>query len=108
MGIQNLTSLQSLSLIGHSITDISLLSGLKSLTILELVSNQITDISPLSGLTSMATLDLSYNSITDIQPLLDNTGLGAGDTVNLWATGVSCTDVAALEAKGVTVEFDCP
>jgi len=42
--------------------------------------------------------------LTDIQPLLDNTGLGAGDTVYLQATSVSCTDVAALQAKGVTVQ----
>jgi hypothetical protein len=40
--------------------------------------------------------------------LLDNTGLGAGDTVYLQFTNVSCTDVAALEAKGVTVLSDCP
>ena len=129
LGIQNLTSLQVLRLVGNSLTDISPLSGLKSLTRLELVSNQITDISPLSGLTRLTHLflnensitdisalsgltrltliDLANNSITDIQPLLDNTGLGAGDTVNLWGTNVSCTDVAALEAKGVTVESDC-
>jgi hypothetical protein len=39
--------------------------------------------------------------------LLDNTGLGAGDTVDLRSTSVSCTDVAALQAKGVTVLSDC-
>jgi hypothetical protein len=42
------------------------------------------------------------------RPLLDNTGLAAGDIVWLGSTGVSCTDVAALEAKGVTVQSDCP
>jgi hypothetical protein len=47
-------------------------------------------------------------NLTDIQPLLDNAGLGAGDTVYLQATSVSCTDVAALQAKGVTVQSDCP
>jgi hypothetical protein len=47
-------------------------------------------------------------NLTDIQPLLDNTGLGAGDTVNLESTSVSCTDVAALQAKGVEVHSDCP
>ena len=44
----------------------------------------------------------------DIQPLLDNTGLGAGNFVHLSGTNVSCPDVAALEAKGVTVSSDCP
>ena len=45
--------------------------------------------------------------LRNIQPLLDNTGLGAGDTVDLSVTSVSCTDVAALEGKGVTVTSDC-
>ena len=62
----------------------------------------------MSELTSLRDLDLDNNSITDIQPLLDNTGLGVGDTVSLSGTSVSCADVAALEAKGVTVFSDCP
>ena len=43
-----------------------------------------------------------------MQPLVDNGGLGAGDEVNLAFTSVSCTDVAALVAKGLTVESDYP
>ena len=43
-----------------------------------------------------------------MQALLDNTGLGAGDTVYLWSTNVRCADVAALQDKGVTVYSDCP
>ena len=80
-----------------------------SLTDLHLSYNSIHDISPLSGLTSLTTLRLENNqNLTNIQPLLDNTGLGAGDTVNLESTSVSCTDVAALQAKGVLVLHDCP
>ncbi|NIM47876.1 MAG: leucine-rich repeat domain-containing protein, partial [Gemmatimonadales bacterium] len=87
----------------------SALSGLTSLTYLYLASNSISDISALSGLTSLTYLYLTNNpNLTDIQPLLDNTGLGAGDTVDLQSTSVSCSDVAALEAKGVTVLSDCP
>ncbi len=71
--------------------------------------NSISDIGPLGGLTSLTGLYLSNNpNLTNIQPLLDNTGLGAGDTVNLESTSVSCTDVAALQAKGVAVRSDCP
>ena len=71
--------------------------------------NSITDISALSGLTSLAMLHLSGNpNLNNIQPLLDNTGLGAGDQVSLTDTNVSCTDVAALKAKGVTVLSGCP
>ena len=62
----------------------------------------------LSGLTSLASVSLSENlDLADIQPLLDNTGLGAGDGVDLFGTNVSCTDVTALRAKGVTVTSDC-
>jgi len=107
--LSGLTSLINLSLRVNSISDISALSGLTSLTGLVLSNNSITDIGPLSGLTSLTLLRLDNNpDLADIQPLLDNTGLGAGDRVYLASTGVSCTDVAALEAKGVTVQSDCP
>ncbi len=109
VGIQNLTSLRILDLRFNSITDISALSGLTSLTYLYLHNNSISDISAPSGLTSLTTLVLDNNpNLTDVQPLLDNTGLGAGDLVSLLSTSVSCTDVAALQAKGVTVQSDCP
>ena len=135
VGIQNLTSLTFLSLPNNSFTDISPLSGLTSLETLFLGMNSITDISALSGLTSLRWLTLWYNSITDIsalsgltklggpsraltlgnnpnltdiQPLLDNTGLGARARVRLIGTSVTCVDVAALEAKGVRVDSECP
>ncbi len=87
VGIQNLTGLMTLYLDGNSITEISALSGLTGLVDLRLDGNA---------------------NLTDIQPLLDNTGFGGGDIVDLRDTSVSCTDVAALEAKGVTVVSDCP
>ena len=108
VGIQNLTSLRRLELNNNSITDISALSGLTSLTQLWLFENSITDFSALSGLTSLTQLFLNNNPTTDIQPLLDNTGLGPGDQVFLMNTNVSCTDVAALEARGVFVDSGCP
>jgi len=113
--LSELTNLRSLGLGSNPITDLSALSGLTNLRELRLHSSfdpnpyPITDISPLSGLTSLTILDLSNNTgLSNIQPLLDNTGLGAGDTVLLNNTNVNCTDVAALEAKGVTVVSDCP
>ena len=129
-GIQNLTSLTTLDLDANSLFNISDLGGLTNLTDLSLRNNSITNLGPLSGLTSLATLDLynnlitdisalreltgltflnlSFNSIlNDIQPLLDNTGLGASDSVDLTGTSVSCADVNALGAKGVAVTSDC-
>ena len=115
VGVQNLTGLTLLNLMGNSISDIGALSGLTSLTILRLNDNpNLTDISALSGLTNLWHLYLENNpNLTDIQPLLDNTGLGSGfplpDQVTLTNTNVSCTDVALLEAKGVIiVDSDCP
>ena len=106
--LSGLTSLTELYIFDNSISDISALSGLTSLTELSLGINSISDISALSGLTSLTSLYLDDNpGLSNIQPLLDNTGLGAGDTVNLWGTSVSCTDVAALQAKGVTVDSSC-
>ena len=107
--LSGLTSARSLGLANNSISDISGLSGLTSLTYLNLGYNSISDISALGGLTSLTDLRLNNNpNLTDIQPLLNNAGLGAGDTVELQGTSVSCSDVAALEAKGVTVLSDCP
>ena len=110
VGIQNLMSLTLLRLGSNfSISDIAALSGLTSLTELDLTSNSISDIGALSGLTSLTILDLTNNpNLSNIQPLLDNTGLGAGDQVLLRSTSVSCTDVAALQAKGVSVGSSCP
>ena len=108
VGLQNLTSLTFLDVYRNSISDIGALSGLTSLRLLHFGYNSITDISPLSGLTSLRFLHLDNNpDLTDIQPLLDNTGLGEGDTVDLTGTSVSCTDVTALRARGVTVVSPC-
>ena len=115
VGIQNLTSLTFLRIDGNSIIDVSALSGLTSISRLSLTSNSIIDISALSGLTRLGVLWLDSNpDLTDIQSLLDNTGLTAcgflfciNDLVRLVNTNVSCTDVAALAAKGVTVTSDC-
>ena len=79
-------------------------------------NNSITDISALRGLTELGSLRLSNNpDLEDIQPLLDNPGLGpippwafGPDLVTLRSTSVSCTDVAALKAKRVSVGSDCP
>ncbi len=105
--VSELTSLTLLFLSANTISDLGALSELTSLTLLFLPSNLISDVSVLSGLTSLTFLRLQFNAgLTDIQPLLDNTGLGAGNTVDLRGTSVSCTDVAALQAKGVFVFSD--
>ena len=69
-GMQHLTSLRYLSIIGHEqLTDISPLAGLHNLTYLALTSNNISDLTPLSGLTNLEWLCLADNRILDISPL---------------------------------------
>ena len=110
--LSELTNLTHLDLSNNSIIDISVLSGLTNLTALLFNANSITDISVLSGLTPAPKTSIGLGTnpdLTDIQPLLDNTGLGAGDDVELRGTMVSCEDVALLADKGVTVTSDpCP
>ena len=69
------------------------------------IPRQPPHISALSGLTSFFLND--NPDLTNMQPLLDNAGLGVGDLVFLTGTSVSCADVAALQAKGVTVTSGC-
>ena len=102
--LSKLTSLTALNLGANSITDIGALSRLASLTDLRLQANSIRDISPLSRLTSLTELNLAGNpGVTDFQPLLSNEGLGVGATLDLRFTGARCTNLAALQAKGVSV-----
>jgi len=50
---------------------------------------------------------LSDNNISDLSPLVANSGLAAGDTVNLVGNPLSQqainSDIPALEGRGVTV-----
>ena len=105
--VGGLTKLESLKLLGNSISDLSPLAGLVNLWHLDLSSNQIEDLSPLVGLVQLGRLDLENNKIVDIQPLLDNVGIGAGDWIRLRSNKLSDISrnqhVPALEARGVIV-----
>ncbi|MDE0685672.1 MAG: leucine-rich repeat domain-containing protein, partial [Candidatus Poribacteria bacterium] len=67
--LANLINLESLSLAGNGITDITLLAGMKKLTKLILTDNRIEDFSPLAGLTNLSTLNIRNNPGTDFSPL---------------------------------------
>jgi internalin A len=104
-----LVNLQTLELGGTAVSDISPVGALARLTSLGLGGTRVHDVSPLIGLAGLARLDLRGNmQLSDIRPLLFHPGLGAGDAIRVEGTGVSCTDIAALEAKGVTVFKTCP
>ena len=107
--LSNLTSLTELELVFNSIVDISPLSGLTNLSLLRLEENSISDVSALSGLTNLTSLILYRNRISDLSPLVANTGLSAGDQVDvrnnpLNATSIN-THIPALQGRGVNVIF---
>jgi len=108
--VSGLTALQTLWVDGTNVTSLSAISGLTALTTLFAGNAQITDISGLQGLTALTTVLLGFNaSLADIDALINNTGMGAGDSVNLQGTAVLCTDVDALRATGATVTAPtCP
>ena len=108
--VSDLTNLTSLRLWDNNITDVSPLSGLTNLTDLTLSHNNISDISSLSGLTDLIELWLSHNNISDLSPLVANTGLGAGDTIDVSANPLSFvsinTHIPTLRDRGVEVRAD--
>ena len=86
----------------NQITDIRALGRLQNTRVLRLENNAVTDVSALRNLTNLRELGLAHNdALYDIQPLLANTGIGAGDELDLRFTYVTCADMAAFEGKGV-------
>jgi len=78
-----------------------------SLRTLDLEDTDVFEISPLTSLTNLNLVNLCGDAVPNIQPLIDNTGMGAGDTVT-----VDCELIfgptpnaqrMALAAKGVAV-----
>ena len=110
--LSGLTQLDQLFLSGNQISDVTPLAGLIRVETLLLAANQIGDVSPLSGLIQVGSLLLDGNQISDVSSLVDNGGLGEGDTVDLRGNPLSdealSTQIPALQARGVEVEFDEP
>ena len=111
--LSTLTKLNVADLVDNQISDISPLSTLTNLTILCLQDNEITDISPLSNLTNLTDLRLTQNNVDDISPLVENTGLGAEDSVllggnnlELYEGSEDMENIKTLEARGVIVSLD--
>jgi internalin A len=108
VGIQNLATVRLLDLSDNLISDLAPIVGLVTVTDLDLGDNAITTVDEVRGFTKLTLLELGGNSgLSKIQPLLENPGLGSNDVVGLRGTAVSCDDVSALEARGVTVRSDC-
>jgi internalin A len=106
--LTSLVNLEVLELGGTAVSDLAPLGALQRITTLSIDGTRVFDLGPLLGLAGLTRLDLRGNvQLTDIQPLLFHPTLGEGDGVRLEGTGVSCTDVAALQVRGVTVFTTC-
>ena len=109
-GLHIILNLEYLFLSRNKITSISTLAGLTKLKIVYLTNNQVTSISELQKMTEIERLELGENKISDITPLINNEGIsGAINLKNnpLSNTALS-THIPALEARGITVEYDMP
>ena len=107
--LAGLTSLTFLAVHSNRITDISALASLTAIQTLNVSINQISDISALAGLTSMRYLTASYNNVYDISALTANSGIGAGDSIEMAYNPLGCaalSDVAVLQARGAAVYLD--
>ena len=108
--VADLVNLVVLHLGINTITDISPVAGLVNLTKLVFWYNNVTDISPLAGLTNLTRLQIAGNNITDISPLVANTGLGAGDELDVRRNPLSYlsiqTHIPVLQNRGVAVNSD--
>lgn len=129
--LANLTELRSLVIFENQIRDIQPLAGLRQLQELLIANSQIEDFAPLTSLTSLVqlglegtgisnllplntlveiqVLDLADNSITTVAPLLLNSGLDAGDCVDLRGNPLDENSTALLipqlQSRGVDVPF---
>ena len=104
--LTDLINLTSMDLFNNDISDIGPLAGLTKLTVLSLSSNVISDIGPLTDLIQLTELDLISNPISDISALVNNTGLGAGDSIELTSTLLGlddCADLQTLIDRGASV-----
>lgn len=94
------------------IGDLAPIQGLTTLTHLDLTGTGQQDLTFLSGLPDLASLDLLDNAVRDLGPLVANTGIGAGDSVNLFWNPLDSedptvqADIAALQARGVQLELN--
>jgi hypothetical protein len=106
--LATLTQMVDLNITFNRITDLSALRSMTELTTLRLYNNPISDIGALEGLTKLYELHIhDLPTLSNVQPLLDNPGVGEGDQFPLFNSGISCEDVSALRAKGVSVGGTC-
>ena len=74
-GLEFAINLETLTLVGHNISDLQPLTTWDSINWLELGGNSIVDLGPLENLNTLTILNLSNNQIVDVSPLAGLTNL---------------------------------
>ena len=93
--VLQLYGLDSLSLAGNNLQDISALSALGGLVTLNLSGNRIRDLTPLTSLSGLRTLYLDGNPIEDLTPLY---AIGTLTSLSIKSISVSAEQLSALSA----------
>ena len=88
-----LRSLESLSLSGNQLHNISVLAELTNLTFLQLAYNDISNLMPLRSLTRLKTLYIDGNPITDFSPLYTLTSLRTLSIKDIEASSAQLTEL---------------
>ena len=107
--LRDLAALQSLRLIGTSVSDITPLTELTALRSLALLSTSVSDITPLAELTALRHLDLylSDPSVSDITPLAGLTALQSLALVGMPVPDITplagLTALQSLDLTGTSV-----
>ncbi len=111
--LQNLTNLQELVFSWNQVSDLTPLENLTNLQRLVFHNNQASDLTSLQNLTSLQGLFFSDNQIISITPLVANTGLGAGDDIDMRYNHLDLTpgsqhmnDINTLIGRGVIVTYE--
>lgn len=103
-----MTLVSTLEAPGPEVESLAGVQNLPELSFLVLAHSSVSDLTPLRGLTNLRSLTLDgTKALADVQPLLLNPAFGDTDLVHLRGTRVSCSDVAALAAKGLKVFSNC-
>lgn len=84
--LRDMTTLRNLTLQGEYIQDITPLQELIQLKQLNVSSNRIKSLEPLRDLTALAELDVSGNQITDFRPVVNLPAVTSGNPADFQAT----------------------
>ena len=106
-GLQYALELEVLDLSGNSVRNIDPLQSLTNLREFDLSNNRVNNVASLQPLRDLEMLNLADNDLETVEPLLPNTGVGAGDTLDLRGNTLDSRDLCGVlptfATRGVTV-----